>query len=187
MMRKILTRVGIGVGAATVLVVAVGFLLPRTFEVSKTMVIKAKPARIHEFTGDLARWNQWAPWLKDDPTLVVTPGEKTTGAGASQTWSGKSSDGHLAFTRSDPTWGISYNMAFGKSTYEATGSLLYRKVPEGTEVVWSMTGDNGRNIMARYFGFLMPSMIGPMFDEGLARLKLISERADSTASAVPES
>jgi hypothetical protein len=73
-------------------------------------------------------------------------------------------------------------MAFDRNTYESTGSLQYRPVDGGTEVVWTMTGDNGMNILARYFGFLMPSMIGPMFEEGLTRLKMISERADSTVT-----
>ena len=119
--------------------------------------------------------------MKDDPNLVVTLGDKTTGVGASQAWQGDSSVGHLAFTRCDETWGIAYDMAFDQSTYESTGSFQYKPVPEGTEVVWTMTGDNGMNILARYFGALMPTMIGPMFEEGLARLKMVSERADSTA------
>ena len=179
-MSQILKRVGIGVGGATLLVIVVGFLLPSTFEVSKSVIIKAAPERIHEFTGDLTRWPEWTPWLKDDPNLVVTYGDKTTGVGASQVWQGGSSEGHLVLTRCDPTWGIAYDMAFDKSTYESTGSLQYKTVPESTEVIWTMTGDNGMNILARYFGALMPSMIGPMFEEGLARLKMVSERTNST-------
>jgi len=186
MLSKVLTRIGIGIGAATVLVVVVGFLLPSTFEVTRTVVIKAEPKHIHEFTGDLARWSEWSPWLKDDPNLVVIMGDKSTGVGASQTWRSKSSDGHLAFTRCDPGWGIAYDMAFDRNTYESTGSLQYRPADGGTAVVWNMTGDNGMNILARYFGFVMPSMIGPMFEEGLTRLKMISERADSNVTEVPE-
>ncbi len=178
---KIFARIGLGIGAATLLVVIVGFLLPSTFEVSKSVIIKAPPEHIHEFIGDLTRWPEWTPWLKDDPNLVVTLGSKTTGAGASQTWQGDSSNGRLTFTRCDPAWGIAYDMAFDRNTYESTGTLQYRPVTQGTEVVWTMTGDNGMNIMARYFGFLMPALIGPMFEEGLAGLKMVSERSDSTA------
>lgn len=185
MLSKVLTRIGLGVGGATVLVTVVGFLLPSTFEVSKSMIIKASPERIHEFTGDLSRWPEWTPWLKDDPDLTVTMGDRITGVGASETWRREtwrsdSSGGRLALTRCDPAWGVAYDMAFEKSTYESKGSLQYKVVPEGTEVVWSMTGDNGKNILARYFAGLMPSLIGPEFEEGLARLKMVSERTDST-------
>ena len=42
----ILKRIGIGVGAATLLVVAVGFLMPRTYTVERSLVIDASPDRI---------------------------------------------------------------------------------------------------------------------------------------------
>jgi hypothetical protein len=186
MVSNILIRVGIGVVAATVLAAIVGMFLPSTFEIEKTVVIKASPARIHEFTGDLARWPEWTPWLDEDPSLVVTFGETTTGEGASQTWTGDSSDGELAFTRSDPVQGLAYVMTFNQKTYSSTGSLEYRPVAGGTEVVWKMIGDNGNNIMARYFAGLMPSLIGPQLEENLARLKLTAERAHAESGAVPE-
>jgi hypothetical protein len=40
--------------------------------------------------------------------------------------------------------------------------------------------------MARYFAGLMPSLIGPQFEEGLARLKLVSEKAVMEGAPVPE-
>ena len=40
-----------------------------------------------------------------------------------------------------------------------------------------MTGDNGWNLLARYFGLMMDPLMGSMFDEGLARLKLVAEEA----------
>jgi len=186
MVSGILLRIGIGIVAATVLAAVVGLFLPSTFEVEKTVVIKATPDHIHEFTGDLARWPEWAPWLMEDPSLVVTFGDQTTGVGASQTWVGDSSDGALILTHCDPDWGIAYKMAINKKTYTSTGSLQYRPVAGGTEVVWNMIGDNGNNIMARYFAGLMPSLIGPQFEEGLARLKLVSETADMEGAPVPE-
>ena len=187
MVSGILLRIGIGVVAATVLAAVVGLFLPSTFEVEKTVVIKATPTRIHEFTSDLARWAEWTPWLNEDPSLVVNLGEQTSGEGASQTWSGDSSDGELSLTRCDPAWGIAYKMAFNKKSYTSKGSITYRPVAGGTEVVWNMIGDNGDNIMARYFAGLMPSLIGPQFEEGLARLKLVSERAEMEGAPVPGS
>ncbi len=187
MVSKILLRIGIGIIAATVLAAVVGLFLPSTFEIEKSVVIRAAPERIHQFTGDLTRWPEWTPWLNEDPSLVVTIGDQTSGVGASQVWTGDSSDGELALTRCDPDWGIAYTMAFNKKTYTSTGSLEYNPVAGGTQVVWKMIGDNGNNIMARYFAGLMPSLIGPQFEEGLARLKLVTERAEIEGAPVPES
>jgi hypothetical protein len=186
MVSGILIRVGIGVIAATVLAAIIGLLLPSTFEVEKSLVIRAAPEHIHQFTGDLTRWPEWVTWLHGDPDLVVTLGDTTAGEGASQTWTSDSSKGHLTFTRCDPAWGVSYDLVFSKNNYTSSRSIMYRPVPDGTEVVWHMSGDNGNNLMARYFVGLMPSLLGPQFEEGLARLKLLSERSKIENGAVPE-
>lgn len=49
----ILKRIGIGVGAATLLVVAVGFLMPRTYAVERSLVIDASPERIRTEAASL--------------------------------------------------------------------------------------------------------------------------------------
>jgi len=187
MMGRILIRIGIGVVAATVLAAVVGLFLPSTFVVEKEVLVKASPETIHEFVGDLAQWPQWNPWLEEDPNQVVTFGTATTGPGASQTWEGGASDGHMSFTSCNPTWGVAYEMTFKKNSYTSTGSLLYTTVADGTEVFWHMTGDSGNNIMARYFIGLMPSLVGPQLEEGLTRLKLISEKSQAEQDTVPES
>ena len=112
MVSGILVRVGIGIIAATLLAAVIGLFLPSTFEIEKSVVIKAAPERIHQFTGDLSRWPEWTPWLKEDPNLVVTVGDQTTGVGATQAWTGGSSGGELTFTRCEPDWGIAYDMTF---------------------------------------------------------------------------
>ena len=186
MVSNILLRVGIGVVAAAVLAAVVALFLPSTFEVQESLVIKASGERIHEYVGDLTHWPDWVSWLQEDPDLVVTLGDRTTGVGASQSWQGDSSDGHLVFTRCDPGWGVTYELTFSKNTYTSLRSIQYRAVPEGTEVVWHITGDNGNNLMARYFAGLMPSLIGPQFEEGLARLKMAAEKDQVMEPAVPE-
>ena len=124
MVSGILVRIGIGIIAATVLAAVIGLFLPSTFEIEKSVVIKAAPERIHQFTGDLDRWPEWTPWLKEDPDLVVTVGDQTTGVGATQAWTGGSSDGELTFTRCDPGWGISYDMTFNKKNYISSSIFL---------------------------------------------------------------
>lgn len=186
MVSGILIRIGIGVIAATVLAAIVGFFLPSTFEVEKSILIKAPPERIHQFTGDLKLWPEWVAWLRDDPDLEVTLGDMTTGVGANQSWTSDSSDGHLTFTRCDPVWGVQYDLTFSKNNYTSMRSITYQPHPEGTEVVWHMTGDNGNNLMARYFVGLMPAMLGPQFEEGLARLKMLTERSELEGEPVPE-
>jgi hypothetical protein len=181
-MGPILKRIGIGIGLATLLVVAVGFMLPASYTVSRAVTIDADPAHIHTFVGDLERWSAWTPWVKADPTIVVTTGDKTSGIGAHQSWTGDSGGGELTFTRSDPNWGIGYDMSFDDGKYRSQGTMEYKSAGGATEVTWVMRGDNGKNPFSRYFGLMMDPMVGPMFEDGLNRLKLVAE----TESPAPE-
>ena len=103
---SIFKRVGLGVGLATLLVIAVGLFLPRTYTIERSIVIAAPQNHIHELCGNLEEWPRWTPWFKADPGLEISLGNRTSGEGAAQSWQGKGSRGRLTFTRSDPAWGI---------------------------------------------------------------------------------
>ena len=178
-MLPILKRIGIGIGLATILVLAVGFALPSTYTTSRAVTINVTPDRLHTLVGDLRRWPDWTPWVKADPSLVMSFGEKTEGVGAHQSWTGNSGGGELTFTRSDPDWGVAYDMTIGAARHSSQATMEYRPAGTATEVVWTMTGVNGNNPFNRYFGLMMDPMIGPMFEDGLNRLKLEAEKIES--------
>ncbi len=158
------------------MVIVIGYMLPGTYTVSRTVTIEADMARIHTFVGDLEQWGEWIPWVKADPTIVVTFGDKTVGVGAHQDWIGDSGSGSLTFTRSDPDWGVAYDMNMDDGKYESVSTMEYTTTGDTTEVAWVMVGCLGNNPFKRYFGLMMDPMIGPMFEDGLNRLKLVAEK-----------
>ena len=175
---------GIGIGVLVLLVLVVTLFLPSHYEVERAVEIAADRAVVHRLVGDLQAWDRWTPWREEDPTIVTTFGEKTTGVGASQSWKGKSGSGELVFTACSETHGVVYEMSFDDGTYRSTGALAYGDAPVGgTKVTWSMKGDVGFNPVGRLFAALMDKMVGPMFDRGLARLKA---EAEAEASRVAE-
>ncbi len=178
-MGPILKRIGLGVGLATLVVIAVGFLLPSEYSVSRTVTIQASPDHIHNFVGDLEQWAEWTPWVKADPTIKVIFGDKTSGVGAHQSWTGDSGGGSLTFTRTDPGWGVGYDMTLDGGKHPSQSTMQYKAMGDSTEVLWVMTGDNGINPFNRVFGLMMDPMVGPMFEEGLNRLKLIAEKVET--------
>lgn len=184
--RKLLKYSGLSLAALIAVLLLVSFLLPSTFQVERSIVIQASPETIHALVGDLGRWDEWAPWKEEDPTIVVTFGQATTGVGASQTWSGESGDGELTFTRWNPETGIAYDLAFDQGTYRSRGRIIYHPVDgatSATKVTWSMAGEVGLNPIGRYFALMMDSMVGPMFERGLVRLKQAAEAP--TAASEP--
>lgn len=170
MLKKIL----IAAVVLVVLVVAVGFLLGSAFKVTRKVTIQADVAKVHELCGELRNWPKWAPWQEDDPTIVTTFGPTTTGVGASQTWTGKDGNGELTLTKCDPATGVAYDMTFidGDTRIPSKSWMSYTPSAGGVEVEWGIEGDFGvMGMMGGYLGTFADSLMGPMFDKGLTKLK----------------
>lgn len=171
---KLLKIVGIVVIALGVIVVGVGLILPRQYEVSRTITVKAPVSTVHQHVADLDRWEAWQPWTEQDPTIKVRRSEQTTGVGAHQSWTGESGGGELTFTESSEDTGVRYDLVFDDA-YKSTGAIQHEAVGNGTRVTWTMAGDGGLNPIDRWFGLMMDSMVGPMFERGLEKLKDAAE------------
>ncbi len=155
--------------------VAMGSFLPTTYLVSRTVTIEADAATIHKVVGDLKKWDLWAPWKDEDPTILTTFGEKTTGVGASQSWVGKDGDGSLTFTASSPTRGIEYDLYFDKGAYQCWAAMLYKPEGNKTVVEWVMKGNMDTPVLGGYVAMMMDSAVGGMFERGLYKLKEVVE------------
>ena len=181
-MLPVLKRIGLGVGIATLLVAIVGFTLPASYTITRSIVIDASTQDVHAYLSDLNNWPTWTPWFKGDSNLQVNIGTIAQGVGAHQTWEGNSSTGELTLTRCDLDWGIAFDMALDGGRKMTACTMRYLPVNGGTEVTWDMSGDNGMNIFARFASLALDPIIGPMFNEGLARLKMVTESQDSTGT-----
>jgi hypothetical protein len=154
-----------------VVVVGGGFLISPKWEVVRSRVIPAKPAEIHAYVGDFAKWPVWSPFEKEDPEMVITVGEKTTGVGAKRSWkSDKAGNGTQTITASDPETGASFLLEMeGWEGFHA--DIVYQPVKDGTRVTWCDRGDMGANPIFRWMGLFMDGMVGKAFEEGLANLE----------------
>ena len=166
----------IALALVAALVIA-GLAIPSRYSIVRKDTIKASPAAVHAFVGHLENWPEWMPWEQDDPSIITARGEKTTGVGASQSWtSAKAGDGEVEFTACDENTGIAYDMTFitkGKRA-PAKASILYAPTGEGTEVTWSMSGDLASMLPPVFRGLMKPmlcAMIGRNFTRGLSSLK----------------
>ena len=151
--------------------ILVGLFLPSQYTVVRTETIQAPPAIIHSHVNDLKKWEAWAPWKEEDPSLVVTIGTIDSGVGASQSWVGKDGNGSLTFTKSSPEQGIDYDLSFNDGMYKCEAFLHYDRQGEGSLVTWQMNGDMDIPVIGGYFATMMDSMAGPMFERGLTKLK----------------
>lgn len=158
-----------------VLFVVIGLLLPTTYNLARSVTIKAPRQRVHALLADLNEWPAWEPWREKDPTIQITLGPTTAGVGAHQAWADKNGGGELTFTRCEPDYGIAYDLLFAKK-YACTAQMTHQANPDGTtQATWAMQGDTKTPVIGGYFARLMPLLIGSMFTTGLNNLKRAAE------------
>jgi len=180
--RPVWLQVVLGVVMAIVGLLAValliGFLLPSSFVVSRSVVIEAPPSQIHPYVSTLHQWPGWTAWNTEKyPELKYSFEGPESGVGAVQTWTDpEMGGGRLEITDSSVEQGIEFTLNFEQSPEPLIGSIAYAPTGSGdTKVTWTGRGDVGSNPIGRYFGLMMDSMIGADYEVGLRNLKILVE------------
>jgi hypothetical protein len=171
MLRKILYAVA----GFVALVVVVGFLLPRQIHVERSQVIDRPAATVFPLVNSLKRFNEWSPWADVDPAAKLTFAGPESGVGSSLHWEGnkKIGIGTDTIVESVADRHVGLTLDFGGS--QATSSINLVAEGAGTKVTWTLDLDVGVNPLGRYAGLFMDRMIGPDYERGLARLKVLAE------------
>jgi uncharacterized protein YndB with AHSA1/START domain len=183
-MMKVLKFVVALVLLLVVAVVVVGLFLPKKYDVERSITIDAPPEVVFAYLNDLEKWEAWEPFSKSDASIVTTIGEPSAGVGATQSWTSDGGNGSLTFTMADPDQGIAYDLNF--DGYDPAFSRMTYAVIDGkTVLTWSMEGEITTPVIGGYFVLLMDSMVGQMYDNGLANIKETAE-ADAAAGDQPE-
>jgi effector-binding domain-containing protein len=174
MVKKILLFV---VGLIVVLLL-IGFVLPRKFELTKSEVINAPAEYVFEEINNLERWPDWSYWNTLDPNMEVMYSEQKVGTGASYEWKGNSDvgEGKLTITESKPNESVACDLFFMQA--EEASKAVYQLEPTegGTKLTMSFDTDFGMNPIMRWMGVAMfPSEMNKAFDYNFSKLKEIAE------------
>ncbi|WP_067468882.1 SRPBCC family protein [Nocardia amamiensis] len=143
------------------------------FEVVRSAVITAEPARVHGLINDFHEWVKWSPWEDLDPQLQRSYSGADSGVGARYAWSGnrKAGAGSMEIVSSTERQ-IGVRLEFLKPM-KATNQVTFilDPVETGTEVTWRMTGQ--QTGLMGFIGKLIPmdKFVGRDFEKGLARLQ----------------
>ncbi len=163
-------------GLVCVLLV-ISLFLPSKVHVERTLAMNAPPEKVFDQINTLKNWEKWSPWHKLDPNMKLEYAGPPSGMGAKYSWESKQrnvGNGSLTITESVPHTSIQSAMEF-QGQGQATGTFKLEKIPEATQVTWSMEMDVGKNPIGRFFGLMMDKMVGPDFERGLNNLKSLCE------------
>lgn len=152
---------------------------PPSFHLSRSILIQAPPARPFALVSDFRRWCEWSPWEDLDPAMRREYGGAPSGVDSTYGWQGNSKTGAgvMRITAVEPDRSIVIRLEFTRP-FAAVNTAEFAFQPRGdaTEVTWSMHGP--LDFKSRLIGifFSMERMVGPMFEKGLAALKVAAER-----------
>lgn len=165
------------------IILLVGFAVvvqmqPKSFRVTRTAVVNAPAQTVFNQVNDLHAWHEWSPWAKLDPQAKETFEGSPTGVGSTMRWEGNSDvgKGSMTIVESRPNEFIKFQLHFIEP-FEGThhAEFTFKEVAAGTEVSWSMYGEN--NFIGKAFSLIMDcdKMIGADFEKGLSQLKAVVE------------
>ncbi|NET50805.1 MAG: SRPBCC family protein [Merismopedia sp. SIO2A8] len=176
-------------GFATVLL-GIGFALPSTAHVERSITISAEPAAVFALISDFEAWGQWSPWAELDPDAQLTI--DGSGLGQTMAWSSDNpqvGQGQQEIVELERDRHLKTHLEFeGQGIADATFDLnpTLNETEEGvlsngTEVIWSLDSNLSKDIplvfkpINNYLGLLLDGLIGQDYERGLANLKRIAE------------
>lgn len=156
--------------AAIIAIAIYGAVLESDYDTSRSRIIKAPAEVVFDNVNDFKTWENWSPWLEEDPTMVTSTPDTASGVGASYNWKGKDGIGSLKTISITPNAEIIQQINFGKG-HIAEVYWNFTEVDQGTEVTWGM---RGKKSFGEKFYWLFKGGVGknliPMYDRGLELL-----------------
>jgi len=174
---KVLKRILIGIVAVVVILVVVGFLLPKTRHVERSVVIDAPPCVVFAQVDGFSLFNDWSPFVAVNPDAEYVFEGPAFGVGSKMTWTAtdpSAETGGQTIVASTPYERVDVELDLGSQGVSQVAYLL-RPENQGTRLTWTFDTDFGLNIFGRYFGLILDRQLGPLYAQGLANLKRISE------------
>jgi hypothetical protein len=173
-------KTSIVVAVLLVSILAYAATKPDTFHVQRSASINSPPEKIFPLIDSFHSQASWSPWEKMDPAMKKTLSGASNGRGAVYEWDGNSQvgTGRIEITESSPSSMVRMKLDMSKP-FDAHNIVEFTLAPNGgsTNVTWAMHGH--RPYVAKVMSLFMDcdKMVGKQFEEGLANLKAIAEKA----------
>jgi hypothetical protein len=156
--------------AMAVLVVVLGFFLPRTTVVERSVVITQPLGQVYAVLQDLRHFPHWAPWLERVAQSDYRFEGPESGVGATLVWDDQAGGGRLWITDVAPRQSIELEMELGETRVD-NYFRLESLSPDEQRVTWGLRVEAGAyDLVGRYMSLILPGLVGPEYERGLERL-----------------
>jgi hypothetical protein len=161
------------------LILILGLIAPKSYEVNRSILIKRPLAEIFQYLKLLKNQDNWSPWAEKDPNMKKSFSGTDGEVGCVFGWEGNKEvgSGEQELTAIVENEVIESQLRFLKP-FKST-SDAYIKVNEteiGTKVIWGFSGYNKFPVSIMMLFMNMDKTVGLDFEKGLFKLKSILEK-----------
>jgi Polyketide cyclase / dehydrase and lipid transport len=152
-------------------------LMPKTFNVEKSTIIKKPVDATMNFVSDLNYYSKWNPWQQSDPTATNSISGTPHSPGHKYQWQGKKVGVGSLTLQSRDNKHIHFLLEFFKPwKSKAKDNWHFESWGDGSEtkVTWQNSGELPWP-MARLMGPMIHKSLNQQFEKGLANLKNMVE------------
>lgn len=179
-----LKKIAFAALALVAIFLAVVATRPSHYKVARSAVVRAPASAVYAQIADFHRWEKWSPWEKLDTAMQKVYSGADGAPGAIYAWKGndKVGEGHMTLTDARPGESLAIRLEFVKPFASlCTTGFQFSPNESGTNVTWTMEGDN--DFLGKAFALFldMDKMIGGDFERGLASLKAQAEAGQPVA------
>ncbi|MEQ8323560.1 MAG: SRPBCC family protein [Vicingaceae bacterium] len=171
-------RILIILGVVVAIILGIALILPNSAHVERSIEINAPVSVIFDQVSDYKKNSNWSPWFEKDPDMEIIWGEVTEGLNASYQWSGNKDvgSGDMKTIELEENTMIKNEVNFmGRGSSMATWKFEASEDSEDlTKVTWSLDAGLAWPV-ERYFGLFFDGMVGPDYERGLEKLKMVCE------------
>ena len=131
-------------------------LQDRHVAVSRSIVINTPVSYAFESISDMNQRAEWSPWEFKDPTMIISIGEVSKGAGASYSWTSENSgEGKVKYIEVVQNQMIESEVYFDSDGEGSQEMFFFHKTIDGVRVDWEVHMDMGNNPIPRILGRYM--------------------------------
>jgi hypothetical protein len=153
----------------------VGFFLPQSYEVTRSVVIAGPREEIQATLQDVSTWKDWSAFVPggEAEQMVTSKYEgPVSGPGAIWIWGQDLADKPARLeVLTSGAWGITYLLELDGGRVESSGDISLERSDAGTLVTF-VNGGELASPWRRYFALVANKAVGPALSQSLDGLKV---------------
>ncbi len=158
-----------------VLILFLALIAPKTYDVSRSIVIDSPKDRVFKIIRSLKEQDKWSPWAKKDPNMHKEYRGNDGEVGSVAYWNGNKDvgEGEQEITKIVDGERVEGELRFFKPWKSESDCYFITEDVDSdkTKVTWGFSGKNKFPFSIMMLLMSMDKMVGKDFEEGLATLK----------------